>query len=257
MGQIYAITNQKGGVGKTTTTINLAAALVHAFDQKVLLVDMDPQGNATSGSGINRDQLQNSVYDCLEYSDYDVSRAIITNNSEGYHILPSNPDLISAESELIKLEQKEYRLRQQLQKIYDQYDYIIIDCPPALGMLTINALVAANGIIIPVQCEYYSLEGLSSLLDTIETIRGINSHLQLRGILRTMYDPRSILTGDISRQLRMHFEDSLFKTAIPRNVRLAEAPSHGISIVEYDRFSRGAIAYLGLAAEIIRTDTKQ
>ena len=255
MGIIYAIANQKGGVGKTTTAINLSAALA-VHNKKVLLVDMDPQGNATMGSGVDKTNLDHTVYDVLESEEYAINLAITSIPSDSYKLLPTSIDLVSAEGHLLDLERREYRLSLQLNKVVNNYDYIIIDCPPALGMLTINALVAATGVIIPVQCEYYSLEGLSSLIASIERIKQVNTKLRIRGILRTMYDPRSTLTGDVSRQLMQHFEDLMFKTAIPRNVRLAEAPSHGLSIVEYDKYSRGAIAYLGLAAEICRADNK-
>lgn len=248
---IIAVANQKGGVGKTTTAVNLAASLI-ATKRRVLLIDLDPQGNATTGSGIDKDELATSLVEVL-LDDVPVKQILMTVDIAGYDLLPSNRDLTAAAIGLLDVADKEVRLKNILQPIADQYDYIIIDCPPTLNMLTVNALTAANGVLIPMQCEYYSLEGLSSLLETIEQLTAsINPELKLEGILRTMYDSRNRLTGDINKQLHHHFGDTVYRTVIPRNVRLAEAPSFGKPILHYERNSTGAASYLALAGEMIR-----
>lgn len=256
MGRIIAVANQKGGVGKTTTAINLAASLA-ATRRSVLLVDFDPQGNATMGSGINKHQLRASVYDVV-VGDADPATVIVAAGETGFALLPANTDLVAAEVELMGMPGREQRLRQALQRVQADYDYILIDCPPSLNMLTVNALVAAQGVLIPMQCEYYALEGLSALIDTIDKIRtALNPALRVEGLLRTMFDPRNNLANDVSAQLTRHFGDRLYRTAIPRNVRLAEAPSHGLPVLLYDKISRGALAYLALAGEILRREEKQ
>lgn len=251
VGRVYAITNQKGGVGKTTTCVNLAASLV-ATKKKVLLVDMDPQGNATMGSGVDKNDVSASVYDVL-MQQVNAADVIISCEQSGYDLLPANGDLTAAEVELLSQTNKERRLQESLQTVRERYDYMLIDCPPSLNMLTVNALTACDGVLIPMQCEYYALEGLSALLNTIEQIKQVlNPRLEIAGLLRTMYDPRNSLTNDVSQQLADHFGNKLFRTCIPRNVRLAEAPSFGLPALLYDRQSKGAIAYLTLAGEIIR-----
>lgn len=251
MGKVLAIANQKGGVGKTTTCINLAASLA-ATKRKVLLVDLDPQGNATMGSGIDKSDLEFSVYELLT-GRCELDQALQRSENGGYDILPANADLTAAEVELLDVKMKESRLRYALASLRGQYDFILIDCPPSLNMLTVNGLVAADGVIIPMQCEYYALEGLSALVNTIQRISSVlNPTLQIEGLLRTMYDPRNSLTLDVSAQLTSHFGDQLYQTVIPRNVRLAEAPSFGMPALTYDKQSRGAVAYLALAGEVVR-----
>jgi len=253
MGKIIAIANQKGGVGKTTTSVNLAASLA-ATKRRVLLVDLDPQGNATMGSGVDKKTLSYSSYDLL-LGERDMAAVTVDAPHAGYSLVPSNADLTAAEVRLMSLPQREQRLRQALEPMLDTYDYILIDCPPSLNMLTVNALVAARSVIIPMQCEYYALEGLSDLLETIEQIRAtLNPQLKIEGLLRTMYDPRNNLASEVSEQLTQHFGDTLYRTVIPRNVRLAEAPSHGLPVLLYDKTSRGALAYLALAGEMLRRE---
>lgn len=251
MTKIYAIANQKGGVGKTTTCVNLAASLV-ATKKRVLLVDLDPQGNATMGSGVNKNEIEENIYDVLTER-ASIKDCIVVSESGKYHVLPANGDLTAAEVEMLALDNKERRLQNALNQVRDQYDYILIDCPPSLNMLTLNALAACDGVIIEMQCEYYALEGLSALVGTINQIQKVlNPNLKIEGLLRTMYDPRNSLTNDVSAQLQQHFGDRLYRTCIPRNVRLAEAPSFGMPVLAFDRQSKGAIAYLALAGEILR-----
>lgn len=251
MSKIYAITNQKGGVGKTTTCVNLAASLV-ATKKKVLLIDLDPQGNATMGSGVNKAEVVQSVYDVL-VGECSVEQIRQLSPSGNYDVLPANSDLTAAEVQLLDMDNKEYCLKNALNIVKDQYDFILVDCPPSLNMLTVNALAACDSVIIPMQCEYYALEGLSSLLNTIQQIQEhTNPQLEVGGILRTMYDPRSTLTQDVSNQLKDFFGDKLYQACIPRNIRLAEAPSFGQPALVYDRQSKGAVAYLAMAGEFIR-----
>jgi chromosome partitioning protein len=255
MTRIIAVANQKGGVGKTTTSVNLAASLAKS-GCRVLLVDLDPQGNATMGSGVNKAMLERSSYDVL-MGECPLAAAVSLIEHSGYYLLPGNGDLTGAEVGLLEELGRELRLRHSLRPDADGYEYVIIDCPPALNMLTVNALCAADSVLIPMQCEYYALEGLSALLDTIEKIRKIlNSKLKVEGLLRTMFDPRNNLSNQVSAQLVKHFGDKVYSTIIPRNVRLAEAPSHGLPALLYDKNSSGALAYLALAGEVLNRDQK-
>ena len=246
---IVAVANQKGGVGKTTTSVNLAASL-ESLGKKTLLIDLDPQGNATTGSGVDKHASTiNSYHWLVESARFDEVRR---DSSAEYSIIPSNTDLTAAEMDLLRSERRNFRLKEKLEAI-NSFEYIIIDCPPSLNVLTLNALFTSGSVLIPVQCEYYALEGLSALLETVDGVRNNgNSDLGLEGILRTMFDTRISLTREVSRQLIQHFKDKVYRTVIPRNVRLAEAPSHGIPAMLYDRTSRGAVAYQALAAEMLR-----
>lgn len=251
-GKVLAIANQKGGVGKTTTSINLAASLARTR-RRVMLVDIDPQGNATMGSGVDKSALVASTYTVL-IGETPVEAATLSVDG-GYDLVPANSSLSGAEVELIEFEQRERRLKLALETVRSGYDYILIDCPPALNLLTVNALVAATSVMIPMQCEYYALEGLTALLNTIKRIREtLNPSLQIEGLLRTMYDPRNNLDNEVSAQLKQHFGDKLYRTIIPRNVRLAEAPSYGKPVIAYDMQSKGAQAYLALAGEMLNRE---
>ncbi|MBI1394423.1 MAG: AAA family ATPase [Betaproteobacteria bacterium] len=252
--RVLAVTNQKGGVGKTTTTVNLAASLSTA-GQRVLLVDLDPQGNATMGSGIDKRKLARTVYDVL-LGQSTLSGALVRSEKGGFDVLPANRDLAGAEVEMVDLENREARLRHAIAPELGTYDFILLDCPPALNLLTVNALCAADAVMIPMQCEYYALEGLSDLVNTIKKVRAhINPSLEIEGLLRTMFDPRNTLAQQVSDQLKQHFGGKVYRTVIPRNVRLAEAPSHGVPALVYDKQSKGALAYLALAGEILSKST--
>jgi chromosome partitioning protein len=250
MVKIFCVANQKGGVGKTTTAVNLAASLA-ALDQRVLLVDLDPQGNATMGSGIDKAAVENTVYEVL-VNGTPVRDARTRTDAVAYDVLPANRELVGAEVELVGVKSRERVLRNALAEVSDDYDFILIDCPPALSLLTLNGLCAADGVVIPMQCEYFALEGLSDLVNTIKQVHAnLNRDLKVIGLLRVMYDPRITLQQQVSEQLKEHFGDKLFDVVIPRNVRLAEAPSYGLPGVVFDRASRGAQAYIQFGTEMM------
>jgi len=256
MARIIAIANQKGGVGKTTTCVNLACALAD-MNYRTLLIDLDPQGNASVGCGINTRALEISALEVLQ-AECDIPQAMIRIEKLGLDVLPSNNDLTAAEVSLLQVDEREYRLREAIEKVAQQYAWIIIDCPPSLNMLTLNALTAANSVLIPMQCEYYALEGLASLLETIEQVRGsVNPGLEIEGLLRTMYDSRNNLSAAVSEQLMENFGERVYRTMIPRNVTVAEAPSYGLPVLRYAPASKGALAYLGLAGEMLRRNRKR
>jgi chromosome partitioning protein len=254
MKRVIAIANQKGGVGKTTTAVNLAASLA-ATKRRVLLIDLDPQGNATMGCGVDKSSIQQGSCEVL-LGEADIAHALVSLEPANFKLLPGNQDLTAAEVRLLTgIVGREIKLREALAPVRESFDVILIDCPPALNMLTVNALVAADSVLIPMQCEYYALEGLSALLSTVEQIRGtVNPNLEIEGLLRTMFDPRNNLANEVSAQLIMHFGDKVFRTIVPRNIRLAEAPSFGKPVLLHDRDSRGALAYLALAGEMIRRE---
>ncbi|WP_452228816.1 MULTISPECIES: ParA family protein [unclassified Lacinutrix] len=250
MGKIIAIANQKGGVGKTTTSINLAASL-GVLEKKVLLIDADPQANATSGLGINVEEVEIGTYQLLEHTNT-AKQAIVKTDTPNLDIIPSHIDLVAIEIELVDKEAREYMLKKALEEVKDDYDFILIDCAPSLGLLTLNALTAADAVIIPIQCEYFALEGLGKLLNTIKSVQKIhNPELDIEGLLLTMYDSRLRLSNQVVEEVQKHFNDMVFKTIIQRNVRLSEAPSYGESIINYDASSKGASNYLSLAKEVI------
>ena len=247
--KVFAVANQKGGVGKTSVAVNLSATLAH-YGQRVLLIDLDPQGNATTGSGIDKNGVEKTVYGVL-LGDYAVAEARVRTES-GFDVLPANRELAGAEIELINIEQREFRLKQALALVGDDYTFAVIDCPPALNMLTVNALTAANAVIIPMQCEYYALEGLSDLVGTLRKIKAnLNPTIEIEALVRTMYDPRSSLTTQVSDEIKNHFGDKVFDTVIPRNIRIAEAPSFGKPVIFHDPASKGAQAHFAFAKELL------
>ena len=251
MGKIIAIANQKGGVGKTTTSVNLAASL-GVLEQKVLLIDADPQANATSGLGLDVEAVEKGTYEVLEHS-ASVAESIVPTNSPNVDIVPAHIDLVAIELELVDKKNREYMLKEALQEVKDKYDYILIDCAPSLGLITLNALTAADSVVIPIQCEYFALEGLGKLLNTIKSVQKVhNANLDIEGLLLTMYDSRLRLSNQVVNEVRKHFDDMVFDTIIQRNIKLGEAPSYGESIIDYDATSKGAVNYLNLANEILK-----
>jgi chromosome partitioning protein len=253
VGKIVAIANQKGGVGKTTTCVNLAASMA-ATKRKILVIDLDPQGNATMASGIDKYQIDYTAYDLL-VEEVPFQEVVCEKTTGRYHLIAANGDVTAAEIKLMEVFAREVRLKNVLSSVRDNYDFIFIDCPPSLNLLTINAMAAADSVLVPMQCEYFALEGLTALMDTISKLAAVvNSNLKIEGLLRTMYDPRNRLSNEVSDQLKQHFGDKVYRTVIPRNVRLAEAPSHGKPAMYYDKYSVGAKAYLALAGEMLRRD---
>lgn len=247
--KVFAIANQKGGVGKTSVAVNLSATLAH-YGQRVLLVDLDPQGNATTGSGIDKSGVDKTLYGVL-LGEYSVAEARIRAEG-GFDVLPANRELAGAEIELIDIPQREFRLKEALQPVTNDYDFVVIDCPPALNMLTVNALTAADSVIIPMQCEYYALEGLSDLVGTLRKVKAnLNPNIEIEALVRTMYDPRSSLTNQVSDEIKRHFGDKVFDTVIPRNIRIAEAPSFGKPVILHDPISKGALAHFAFARELL------
>lgn len=256
MSRTVSIFNQKGGVGKTTTIINLGAA-IGKKNKKVLIVDVDPQGNTTSGLGLNKRNLNTSTYDLL-INEIPIEESIVKTSAENVFLVPSNVELAGAEVELVKLENRELRLKKALKKVYNEYDYIFIDCPPSLGILSINALVASNSVLIPIQCEYYALEGVSQLVDTIKLVkRSLNPSLEIEGVVLSMFDGRTNLSIQVVDEVKKHFRGKVYTSIIPRNVRLAEAPSYGLSVIDYDPKSRGAEAYIDLAEEFLELSEEE
>lgn len=250
MARVIAIANQKGGVGKTTTAINICASL-GAANQRVLLIDMDPQGNASMGAGVDKNDLEESIYDIL-LDEKNITEMVINAEQAGFDVIPANGELTAAEVHLLAFDDREYRLAKAIKKVTDNYDFILIDCPPSLNMLSINSLAAADSVLIPMQCEYYALEGLTALMGTIEQIKeSVNPDLEIEGLVRTMFDGRNRLAVDVSLELEAHFGDLVFQTVVPRNVRLAEAPSYGLPVMYHDIRSSGAQAYIALAEELI------
>jgi len=251
MGKVIAITNQKGGVGKTTTAINLGASLA-VLEKKVLVIDADPQANATSGTGFDVKKVKTSIYECL-IEDADPRKIILNSEIKGLDLIPSHIDLVGAEIEMLNMSEREYILKRVIELVRDNYDYVLIDCSPSLGLITVNALTAADSIIIPVQCEYFALEGLGKLLNTVNIIqKGLNKDLDIEGFLLTMYDARLRLSNQVTEEVRKHFQEMVFETIIQRNVKLSEAPSFGKPAVLYDAESRGAVSYLNLARELLQ-----